>query len=965
MKKLLSLALALVLCLSLTVPAMAAAGDDDVVILFDSAARLNSMISSQNLVVEYCESENALQLAAYGAGYNDPYISFSMSGLGSVNADTHKYVVLTYRMPNTNSNGNGTKIQQIYLQTANDAAIDALTVTQPYFALETGYKYRSYILDLSNTSTFPNYRGNLTAFRLDPFWQNMQTWDTLFVSSLVFCSSLQRAQQVAAEQTARANGSINSLPESSLSGNYGADLSPVWGGTLAYNEHVFVSDLKCDTPVSLLYDIERVLSVRDSTLGTEYQYGRDYKVANGKLIIPSNGLIASNVAPDADWFHRPTQYTEDFWPSNDGGGYIFVSDAGLYQQHQIVVTYTHAGGFPGSAPATKLNELPYAAYRFNQGIQETIVYFGDSITVGCFASSLRRVAPFCPIWADMTTAKLNAVYSNNVVSYNEAVGGKTSSWGAQNVSLVTSHNPDLVVLGFGMNDQNQVSVASYKANIKSIIDSVRDANPLCEFLLVSSMIGNSRIYQSYNTVVDYRAALNELAAEYEGVAVADVTAVHQALLSRKDFYDMSSNGINHCNDYMARVYAQVMIASLTGNVEIISPETVPQKILVSADRIVNNAGTDLANVGNNDPNGTDIGVTDEPSITAKGWLASSKTITRFGYRYGSEVVLDSGKASTEAAVTKAGLPTAGLFGETSRFAIQIPLRSSASEVWAVAELSNGAVVDMWRILYSPSVQPTPEPTPDPGTPAELLGSSFEAIYEDDTALCTSNAPAWLAENSVSYEKGSVTEIRLGGWAKLNLPIAGFGYRLDNGDTVYGIFEDSRDGVPVGATAFRVHANVYGLWPGEHTIQAVVVAEDDTEFVVASMPLTVVDPPQKPELTHSQIDMVILENDTLYDANNPGEWTLEDPITFTYGEVSSMFVSGLANASEPITGFGYSFDGGYVREGRFLIPRENGQGICLNAPLYQLEPGTHSVDLYAITESGVYLPVCSFQVMIGE
>ena len=1098
MKKILSLVLALALCLSLAVPAMADTGDDSVVILFDSAAKLSSMISSSNLVVEYCPSENALELAAYGAGYNDPYISFNMSGLGSVNASTHKYVVLTYRMPSTNSQ-NG--IQQIFLQTDHDASMAAASA-QPYFLLERGYKYRSLVLDLSNTTNFPNYYGNVVGLRIDPFYQDMVIWDTLFVSSIVFCSSMEAAEQAAAAQTARANGSINGMSESALSGNYGADMSPIWGGSLAYNEGVFITDKKQDTPITLAYDIDRVLSVRDSTLGVEYQFGRDYNVVNGKLVINSNGFIGA--APADDWFHRATPLGDSsaWFPANDGG-LTFVSDSGLYQQYQLSVTYTHSDGFHGSVPSTQLNDLPYAAYRLNNGLAERIVFIGDSITYGCFSSGLRGVAPGCPIWVDLTAAKLNAVYSGNVSYWNEGVGGTMSSWGAEaaTVANITRHNPDLVVIAFGMNDQNGVTAASYKANIRSMIEQIRDYNPLCEFLLVSSMLGNFRIYQSYNTILDYRPVLNELAEEYDGVAVADVTSVHQALLARKDFYDMTSNGVNHCNDYMVRTYAQVMVASLTGDVEIISPDTVPLKTKVSADRILDSGGQDMAHYGNNDPAGTDLGLTEEETAAAYGWFACSKPISRFGYRCGNETVLNSAKVTPEAAVTKAGLATAGLFGETSRFTIQIPLSADANEVYAVAELTDGTVIDMWKITYASANQPSalvrsafntisidstqpfedsnywdgadahqwleqnpisfnigehstigvrgwallnhaigdfscsvdggsavtgclesgrsdvkqnvdalaegflkfvdisglgagnhsivikaiasdgaqftvatlpftiidpvtpPEPTTEPATDAELIGSAFEAIYEDGQALCLNNAKAWLAQNDISYEKGSVNEIRLGGWAALNVPIAGFGYRLDNGSTVNGVFVDNRPGVPAGATAFRVHANVYGLWPGEHSVQAVVIAYDGTEFVVATAPFTVYDPPVMPELIDSEIEKIIVENDTIYDSTEPGEWTFEDPIEFAAGTVSDMFVSGWASASEEITGFGYSFDNGFVREGRFLVPRDGVQGINMSVPLHKLSDGEHTVDIYAITASGVYLKVCGFQVNV--
>ena len=56
----------------------------------------------------------------------------------------------------------------------------------------------------------------------------------------------------------------------------------------------------------------------------------------------------------------------------------------------------------------------------------------------------------------MFTESLKAKYKNaNITSVNTAVGGTASAWGVQNVQeRVVSKNPDLLVLGFGMNDGN-------------------------------------------------------------------------------------------------------------------------------------------------------------------------------------------------------------------------------------------------------------------------------------------------------------------------------------------------------------------------------------------------------------------------------------------------------------------------------------------------------------------------------
>ena len=46
--------------------------------------------------------------------------------------------------------------------------------------------------------------------------------------------------------------------------------------------------------------------------------------------------------------------------------------------------------------------------------------------------------------------------------------------------------------------------------------------------------------------------------------VDDVQKVWKKFLERKDFYDLSGNGVNHPNDYGHRIYASVLLHLLAG-----------------------------------------------------------------------------------------------------------------------------------------------------------------------------------------------------------------------------------------------------------------------------------------------------------------------------------------------------------------------------------------------------------------
>ena len=120
--------------------------------------------------------------------------------------------------------------------------------------------------------------------------------------------------------------------------------------------------------------------------------------------------------------------------------------------------------------------------------------------------------------------------------------------------------PDLCIIGFGMNDRGgNVPVNLFKSQINQIMTTVRAGNPAAEFILVSSARNNPE-WGPQQPLLDYRDAI--LKMQGPGVKVADVTAAHEALLKKKPFIDMSSNNVNHPNDYLGRWYAQVISALL-------------------------------------------------------------------------------------------------------------------------------------------------------------------------------------------------------------------------------------------------------------------------------------------------------------------------------------------------------------------------------------------------------------------
>ena len=59
---------------------------------------------------------------------------------------------------------------------------------------------------------------------------------------------------------------------------------------------------------------------------------------------------------------------------------------------------------------------------------------------------------------------------------------------------------------------------------------------------------------------DLQSALKKLSGP--GVVLADMTSMWEALLTRKRFYDLTGNGVNHPNDFGHTIYAQSLLALL-------------------------------------------------------------------------------------------------------------------------------------------------------------------------------------------------------------------------------------------------------------------------------------------------------------------------------------------------------------------------------------------------------------------
>ncbi len=84
-------------------------------------------------------------------------------------------------------------------------------------------------------------------------------------------------------------------------------------------------------------------------------------------------------------------------------------------------------------------------------------------------------------------------------------------------------------------------------------------------ILVANMLPNPE-FKPHAGHFENRRRLYKLEGEFERIAVADVMAVTEALLRRKKFADISGNNLNHPNDFLHRIYADVIVGVIRSNV---------------------------------------------------------------------------------------------------------------------------------------------------------------------------------------------------------------------------------------------------------------------------------------------------------------------------------------------------------------------------------------------------------------
>ncbi|MGN1179840.1 MAG: SGNH/GDSL hydrolase family protein [Suilimivivens sp.] len=356
-------------------------------------------------------------------------------------------------------------------------------------------------------------------------------------------------------------------------------MKPVWLGGTVYSEACTFAEDDGVCKARLLY-IPVSGSIRmESYDGMNFfEEGKDYRVQEDYIILTENSRISHACESDLILKDREAAQEElvqigvdlGFGPVETLDGH-FITLRGINHPEYItrwtvLVTYRTQEAGLEMRPDDMLSFLPCWQQKMQERRNCHIVLYGDSISYGCDCSGLYHQAPDQPIWAELVRQWLELTYHNKVTLDNISMPSADTVWAADHCAerMKENWNPDLVILGYGMNDRCHGD--EYGNRTQSLIEEVYKKYPNAELLLIATTLPNQLVstppvyFCAYQT--EFQKVLQGMCRP--GIAVADVQGMQKQLMKKKSYLDLTGNFLNHPNDYLARVQAQTVAMALGG-----------------------------------------------------------------------------------------------------------------------------------------------------------------------------------------------------------------------------------------------------------------------------------------------------------------------------------------------------------------------------------------------------------------
>lgn len=205
----------------------------------------------------------------------------------------------------------------------------------------------------------------------------------------------------------------------------------------------------------------------------------------------------------------------------------------------------------------------------------TIVAFGDSITHGVFG--INEIDYDAVYWNQLRKKILTVRNFVPVNVIDAGIGGITAPASlARLESQVLVHNPDLVIVCFGLNDVANVTLEEYIGALRKIFESCKERNVECIFMtpnMLNTYVADGIMeelleyaaltadIQNNGKMDTYMDAAKMLAAEME-IPVCDCYSVWKERSKSADIVNLLDNKINHPNREMHKLFADMLFSRI-------------------------------------------------------------------------------------------------------------------------------------------------------------------------------------------------------------------------------------------------------------------------------------------------------------------------------------------------------------------------------------------------------------------
>jgi lysophospholipase L1-like esterase len=323
--------------------------------------------------------------------------------------------------------------------------------------------------------------------------------------------------------------------------------------------------------IQLFFPAKKILKITGHSTQIEYENGRDFlhTFGSNKIIRTTNSRI-------------PMFTQEELYPVKNlrlhphpdanaidnaiNGGYLLFNNRNMFAINQIDITYQKDTTSYNIKIDRQLEKLPLTRNKLKTGKPVNVTIIGDSISEGFNATKFTNIYPFAPIYMEQVCEELSTKFNTKVNLINRAKASTGIQYTQKIEDAYCNDASDLLVIAYGMNNFSTMPIEEFITRLSQILTSVKKTNPNTEFLIVTFMTG----HKSWKPTVPGKDTIyakemcNFASNQGLDVAVADVQSIWKTFLTKKSFYDLTGNGVNHPNDYGHRIYASTLLEILTG-----------------------------------------------------------------------------------------------------------------------------------------------------------------------------------------------------------------------------------------------------------------------------------------------------------------------------------------------------------------------------------------------------------------